>query len=462
MQAKAQSEQNFAAEARATIRLAIPLILGQVANVAMVFVDTLFAGRLSALDLAAVAIGGTVWSSINFLVVGTLLAVPAFISQYDGAGQRQRMGVFVRQALWVGVALSGVVMAIARNAEPLLTWIGIEDDVVPLAGAYLDAISLGAPALAGFFLFRFVSEGLGLTRPGMYVGILGLLLNIPADYVFMYGKLGLPAMGAAGCGYATALVLCAQCVTLVVLFVRGKDYRFLNVFGRFDPPRLKRIREILVVGLPIGSAIFLESSMFLAATLLMGSLGTVAVAGHQIALNFSALAFMVPLGMSMAITVRVGNAAGRKDFALARFRGFTGLKVILGIQTVSAMIMLLFPEAIARIYTTNEEVIAVAVTLLFYAALFQFSDGLQVAAAGALRGIKDTRRPLVYMILAYWVAGIPLSYFLGIHIGKQGAGIWIGLIAGLSVAALTLNLRFGRLTLAWIRNPGTRNRTRGT
>ena len=212
----------------------------------------------------------------------------------------------------------------------------------------------------------------------------------------------------------------------------------MRLFKQFKTPDIRQLAGIFKLGLPIGFSIFIESSMFMVATLLMGTLGTVAIAGHQIAINFTALTFMVPLGLSMAITVRVGNAVGRGDLAEARFRGLTGLRLTLITQLISAGIMVIFPAAIAAIYTTDQQVAAIAISLLFYAAIFQLSDGFQVAAAGALRGIKDTRVPLVFMILAYWIVGIPLSYQLGIRMGHQGAGIWIGLIVGLSVAAIAL------------------------
>ncbi len=436
----------FRTEAKLTIRLATPLVIGQATSVAMVFVDTLFAGRLGAEELAAVAIGATIWSTCNLLVLGTLLAVPAFVSQFDGAEERHRIGPFVRQVAWVVLLMAGLVIAVVRNTEPILAAIGIPETVRPLAGEYLRAISYGAPFYAGFFLLRFVSEGVGLMRPAMVLGLSGLALNAVADWVFMYGKFGFPAMGAEGCGYATALVLCFQCVAIALYVARGRNYSDLRIFGQIDRPRLASAAEILRVGLPIGIAVFVESSLFLVATMLMGSLGTVAIAGHQIAINFSALMFMVPLGFSFAITVRVGNAAGRGDWAAVRFRGLTGLSLILITQTLTASLMLLFRGPIASIYSTDPAVLAVAVQLLLFGAIFQFSDGLQIAAAGALRGIKDTRVPLFIMIFAYWIVGIPLSWWLGIHLGGEGAGIWVGLIVGLTIAAAALTWRFVRLT----------------
>lgn len=439
-------KQAFKTEARHTLHLALPLMIGQASGVAMGFVDTLMAGRLSTVDLAAVAIGSTVWSSLSLFVIGTLLAIPPMVSHYDGAGEREKVGPFVRQATWVALLLAILVLLISRQLEPLLQLIGIEAEVVPQAGLYLDAISWGAPGLGGFLVLRFMSDGLGNSRPFMYIGLLGLLLNIPADYVFMYGKLGLPAMGARGCGYATALVLWMQFCAMSLYVHFSQRYRFLELFKRWQAPRLERIAEILKLGLPIGFSIFIEASMFLVATLLMGTLGTVAIAGHQIALNFTALIFMVPLGMSMAISVRVGNAMGRGDLAEARFRGLTGFRLTLITQMASAMILVLFPGTVAAIYTTDPQVIEIAVSLMFYAAIFQLSDGFQVAAAGALRGIKDTRIPLVFMVLAYWIVGIPLCYLLGIRMGHQGAGIWIGLIVGLSIAAIALMSRFHLMT----------------
>ncbi len=434
--------QRFADEARATIRLGTPLIIGQLSAVGMGFVDTLFAGRLSALDLAAVAIGSVVWSSLNLFIIGTMLAIPAFISQYDGAGEQDKMAPFTRQAAWLGLLLATVVFFLVRNAEPILTALKVEAEVIPPAVAYLKAVSWGAPFWAMFLVLRFLSEGLGRTKPTMYFGLFALLLNIPADYILMYGKFGLPALGAEGCGAATALVLAVQALLMLTYVARHRAYRFLGLFSTWEWPRSDKLWELVTVGIPIGAMIFVESSLFLAASLLMGRLGTFELAGHQVALNFAALMFMIPLGLSMAITVRVGNAVGRRDLAEARFRGWSGIVLALTTQIASALIIFLFPRQIAAIYTSDPQVSAVAVSLLFFAAIFQLSDGLQAAAAGVLRGLKDTKWPMIMVIVAYWLVGLPLSYGLGIAGGYRGPGIWVGLLGGLTVAALALIGRF--------------------
>jgi len=434
--------ERFAAEAAATIKLATPLIIGQISSVAMGFTDTLFAGRLSALDLAAVAIGSVVWSSLNLFIIGTMLAVPAFIAEYDGAGQRDKMASFTRQATWLGLGLAILVFFLVRNIEPLLHWLQVEAEVIPPAVDYLRAVSWGAPFWAAFLVLRFLSEGLGRTRPTMYFGLFAMLLNVPADYVLMYGKLGFAPLGAEGCGVATALVLAVQALLMILYVGRHNSYRFLALFTHWEWPRFDKLWELMRVGIPIGATIFVESSLFLAASLLMGRLGTIELAGHQIALNFAALVFMIPLGLGMAITVRVGNAVGRGDLPEARFRGWSGIGLALITQILSALVIFLFPKQIAALYTSDPKVATVAVSLLFFAAVFQLSDGLQAAAAGALRGLKDTQWPMLMVVFAYWAVGLPLSYGLGIIGGRGGAGIWVGLLAGLTVAAIALIARF--------------------
>ncbi|MEM7704154.1 MAG: MATE family efflux transporter [Pseudomonadota bacterium] len=426
--------------------LALPLIIGQLSNVGMSFIDALMAGRLSAEALAAVAIGGTLWNSFTIFLIGTLLAVPALISQLDGAGRRGRMGRLIRQALWLAVCLGVSITVLLHPVAPLLSLVGLEPAVLDQAVEYVRAISWGAPFLGVYLVLRYFSDGLGLTRPTMYIGLAGMLLNIPADYVLMFGAFGIEGMGARGTGYATALVLAFQCTTMAVVVLRGRAYAEVGVFSRFERPAWRRISQILRLGLPVGAAIFVESSMFVAATLLMGSLGTMTLAGHQVALNFSGLMFMIPLGLGLAITVRVGNAAGRGDLPEARFRGIAGLSVVLCTQVFSATVIWLFPEQIAGLYTQDVAVANIAVTLLFFSAIFQLSDGIQVAAAAALRGLKDTTIPMIIMIGSYWMVGIPLSYYLGIIAGRSGSGIWIGLITGLTVAAVALTLRFFGLT----------------
>lgn len=448
MSASAQAP-DLPAEIRRTLLLAGPLIIGQVTSYAMTFVDTLMAGRLGALDLGAVAIGSSIWAAGMVFVVGLMMAVSAAVSQLDGAGRRGLAGELTRQALWLALMVSAVLFFMMRRGDWVMGVIGVEPDVAALAHRYLLAISWGMPALAGMFVLRFFSEGTGHTRPTMYIGVMGIFFNVPLNYVLMFGKLGVPPLGAEGCGWASAIVLWLQLVMMAGWVQWRPYYRPFGVFERFSGPHWRELRALLVLGLPIGVMVFLEASLFIASALAIGTLGALPVAGHQVAINFSGLIFMVPLGLSGAITVRVGNAVGRRDRAGARRAGLVGMGIALAFGGFASIMVVLFPELIARLYTPDPEVVALAASLLFFAAVFQLADCLQVSAAGALRGLKDTRVPMLYCVLAYWLIGMTVGWWLTFRQDWGPAGMWCGIIAGLTVAAFLLGGRFLRITASW-------------
>jgi MATE family multidrug resistance protein len=374
------------------------------------------------------------------------MAVPPAVAQLVGAERRSEIGPVVRQALWIGLGLALLAMAVLRGLEPLLLFLNVEAEIVPGVMGYLRGIAWGMPALCGYHILRYLSDGLSLTRPAMYLGVAGIPLNVAGNYALMFGNWGFPQLGAAGCGYATAIVLWAQLAGMATLVALGRSYRSVRLFERWEAPDPGRIAELLWIGVPIGVAIFIEASLFASVSLLLGSLGTLTVAGHQVAINFVSLTFMIPLGLSMAITVRVGTAEGRGDRAGVRLAGWVGIALALCAQVVSATAMLVFPRWIASIYTPDPEVIAIAVKLFIVAAIFQLSDGLQVSSAGALRGLKDTRVPMVITVIAYWIIGLPLGWYLGFRAGIGAVGMWTGLIAGLTIAAVLLTARFYRLS----------------
>ncbi len=430
---------------RRTLLLATPLVLGQLAALAINFVDTIMAGRLNALTLAAVAIGGAVWSAGLLFIIGVLMAVPPHVSRLDGAGRSRDVGAFIHQTLYLAMGLAVLFFVYLRNAEPLLRLMQVDPEIIPPALGYLDAIAWSTPGLCGFLLLRMLSEGLSQPRPVMYFGLLGLLINIPANYVLMFGHLGFPRMGAVGCGYASAITLWLQ-LGGILLYVRWKPvFRSTGLFQRPARPDPQQLLQLLKLGLPIGGTVFVEGSLFATAALLLGSLGTVTTAAHQAAINYAGLMFMIPLGVGMAMTVRIGNALGRQDPAAARLAGRAGFSMVLLTQLGSAGFMLAFPDLIASIYTNDLQVHGLIVQLLFLAAIFQLPDGFQASAAGALRGYKDTRMPMLITVIAYWLVGLPLGWGLGIHLGYGAKGMWVGLIAGLSIAATLLLLRYRRL-----------------
>jgi MATE family multidrug resistance protein len=260
----------------------------------------------------------------------------------------------------------------------------------------------------------------------------------------MYGKLGFPALGAVGCGFATSAVFWLQLLLLLAYISRGKHYKPYKLFERLERPDWATLRDLLKVGLPIAVMIFVEGSLFVGAALFIGRLGAIPAAAHLVAINFAALTFMVPLGIATAVTVRVGNALGRGEPRAARYAGISGLAIVLAFASLSSTIMLVFPEGIVALYTDEEGVRSVAIQLLFLAAIFQFSDGIQVGAAGGLRGLKDTTVPMFYSVVAYWIVGMTIGYQLTFSYGLGPRGMWIGMIAGLTVGAFLLSGRFWR------------------
>ncbi len=433
-------------EIRRTLILAGPLVVGQLTNFGMNFVDTVMAGRLGALDLGAIAVGSSIWAAGFLFVLGVLLAVSATVSQLDGARRRKQAGEFTRQALWLSLVLSLLLFLAVRGSGALMGWIGVDEEVASLSLRYLQAISWGAPALCALLVLRFFSEGTGYTRPTMYIGLLGIAVNIPLNYVLMFGKLGMPAMGAVGCGWATAIVFWLQLLALAVWIGWRPRYRPYGLYERLSWPNRVEIGALLKLGLPIGIMIFLEGGLFVGTALLIGTLGPLPVAAHQVAMNYAGLMYMVPVGLSGAITVRVGNSIGRGDPEGARRAGQVGMGIALAFGLTSAAIMLLFPEWIVAMYTSDPEVATLAVSLLFLAGIFQLADALQGSAAGALRGLKDSRVPMVYCVIAYWVIGLPLGGYLTFSADFGPAGMWIGIIVGLTLAALMLSTRFHRIS----------------
>lgn len=436
-------------EWRALFQLAIPIVIAQLAHSAMGFVDTMMAGRVSPVDLAAVALGNSIWMPIFLFMSGVLMATTARVSRAFGAGKHGQIGPLVRQALWLGFALGSSLGLLMWNAKPLLYWLGIDEQLVEPAMGYLRAVACGFPAVALYTVLRCYSDALGRTRPSMLIGLIGLLINIPANYVLIYGKLGLPAMGGVGCGWATALVMVFMMLAMLWWVHWAPHYQRHRVFSRWSKPRWRSQAGLLELGLPIGVSIFAEASIFSIIALLIGGLGASTVAGHQIALNFSSLVFMLPYSLGMATTVRVGQNLGAGQPANAAFAAWVAMATALLVACVSASYMTLLRTPIASIYTTDPAVLAIAAHLIIYAAVFQFSDAVQVTAAGALRGYQDTRVTMLITLASYWGVGLPVGYTLGltdVFGPAQGpAGLWQGLIAGLTCAALLLGWRLRKM-----------------
>jgi MATE family multidrug resistance protein len=428
-------------ELKATFVLALPLVLGQVAAMFMGVVDSMLAGHHGLRTLAAVTVGSSVWNVALIACIGLLLAIPPSVAQLTGAGRRRDVAALFHQALWIALAM-GLLLAIATWYSPrLLEAIGIVPEIRPLAAGFLRAVAFGAPAMALFFCLRYLAEGLAHSKPGMFAGFGGLALLVPLGYSLMFGAGPIPGMGATGLGLATALILWAQALGLGWYLWRAPAFADLGLFARFERPHWPAIRGLLALGLPMGVTIFMEGSLFVATALLIGRLGAVDVAAHQIAINIASVCFMLPLGIAMATTVRVGQAAGAQDHEGVRRAAWAGFGLGALTQAAAAALLLFGGGWISRLYTDDAGVAALAVLLMRYAAVFQLPDGVQVLSNGVLRGLKDTRVPMLVTVCAYWGVGLPLGAWFGLHLGERAPGLWMGLILGLVVAALGLAWR---------------------
>ncbi len=435
-------------EIRDLLRLATPIIANNIALAGMSFTDTVMAGRISARDLAAVSVGNAVFFSLFLFGLGNLMAMSPITAQSTGAARHHEVGGLMRQCLWLSQGLALLLIAGLLNAEPVLAAIGISSDFRGLSADYIAALCWGLPAIFAYLVLRFTSEGLGHTRPIAFVAIAALIFNVFANYVLMYGKLGFPALGAVGCGYATALTDWGM-LGLMLWYVTRTNrslYAPLRLFERLDWPDFARLREILRLGMPIGIGVLAEVGLFSAAALLMGRLGTAAAGAHGVAINYAATMFMVPLGIQSAILARVGQKTGRADHAGARFTGLTGIGLCASVMFVSAVVLVLFAKWIVGFYTSDETVYEIALGLLLMAAIFQVSDGIQVAAMGALRGLKDTTVPMIVSVFAYWGVGFPLAWYTVVVQERGPNWVWGSLVAGLTVAAVLLVSRFLRIT----------------
>ncbi len=430
-------------EFRALLKLAGPLIINNLAIASIHFADAVMAGRLGARTLAAVAVGGSVWMLGFTFCLGVLMSVSPIVSRLYGAGDLASAGRYVRQAFWLSQIL-GITIAVLAIllVRPVLTFIGIDPGFRDMTVGYVQAIMLGMPAMGIFLVCRFTTEGIGETLPIMFASLLALVCNVFGNWVFMYGNLGVPAMGAVGSGLAGAISVWIMAITLGLHILRGSRYRPLKIFSVFETIRLPAMRELLALGLPIAATITAESGLFSAVAILTGTISAEIAAAHQIAINFASTTFMIPLALSSATTVRVGHALGAGDYAGARLRGWIGIGSCGVFMLAAATFMLLFRDVVVALYTNDVSVRDIAVSMLLMAAIFQVADGIQIGAAGALRGYKDARVSMVINTFAYWVLAFPLAYLAAVTYRAPPQYIWGGFVVGLVVAASLLSLRY--------------------
>ncbi len=422
--------------------LGMPLVANNLATIGMGVTDTVMAGQLGGDALAAVAIGNTLWYTAQLAGMGVLMAISPLVAHALGANQIERIGGLLRQSFWIALCLGIAGLLLLNNSAPFFLAVGVDPEIVPTSARYLSAIAWGLPAMFGYLSLRYMSEGMGHTRPLMYFAFLGLVVNAAGNYVLMYGKLGFPAMGAVGCGVATSITTFIVFLTCLVYVRRSSRYKVVELKPLIQSPRWPAIREILVLGVPISASALAESTFFHATALIMAALGTAIVAAHQVALSYAATMFMIPLALHSATTVRVGHLLGRGLPQDARKAGMAGIWLSTGFMVVSALVMYLGRYAIAGFYTTDPAVIELAASLLVMAAVFQLPDGVNIATMGALRGYRDARIPLYLAAFASWGVGFPLAWYLAFRTAEGPVGVWFAIVISLVLSSVLQMWRF--------------------
>lgn len=427
------------AEFQGVVSLALPVVMVQVGMMAMGVVDTIMVGHYAARDLAAVALGNLYFFTAIVFPMGLLMSLDPVVSQAVGAKDEAAVGRALQRGGVLAFILGIPAMIFLWPGESFLVLLNQPDEVAPVAAGYARAAIPGIFPFLGFIVFRQTLQAMGRMAPIVLTILLANLANLFFNWTFIYGNLGFPEMGAVGSGWASSLGR-----WLMVLALLGFSWPILGPHlrplrpGVFQPrPLLRMVR----LGAPIGIQMSLEYGAFGATGILMGWLGTVAMAGHQVALNLASLTFMVPLGVSQASSILVGQGVGGEDLPRARRAAGAGLLLGVAFMSLTAALFLSLPELFAQVYTSEAPVLALAVTLIPLAGIFQVFDGLQVVSSGILRGIGDTRTPMILNLLGFWCIGMPVGIWLGFRTTLGPVGLWWGLVLGLSSVSLLLLAR---------------------
>ncbi|MGY3569817.1 MATE family efflux transporter [Vibrio paucivorans] len=432
-------------EASNLIKLATPVLIASIAQTGMSFVDTVMAGGVSATDMAAVSIAASIWLPSILFGVGLLMALVPVVAQLNGSGRQVKIPFEIHQGITLALLISFPIVGVLMQTQNIMGLMDVEPLMAEKTNGYMDAVMYAVPAFLLFQTLRSLTDGLSMTKPAMVIGFIGLLINIPLNWIFVYGKFGAPALGGVGCGVATAIVYWVMFFLMLGYVLTSKRIAHINVFSQFHRPQFKAVKRLFKLGFPVAASIFFEVTLFAVVALLVAPLGPLIVAAHQVAINFSSLVFMLPMSIGAAVSIRVGHKLGEESIEGAKIASHVGIMVGLGAAMFTAVLTLIFSEQIARLYTDNGAVIALAVQLLVFAAVYQCTDAIQVVAAGALRGYKDMTAIFNRTFIAYWILGLPTGYILGMTdwvVEPMGAhGFWIGFIVGLSSAALMLGIR---------------------
>lgn len=420
----------------------IPILITQISMYAMTFFDVMMSGQYSTQDVAGVSIGSSLWTPVYTGLSGILIALTPVVSQLVGSRQSKSVSYSVMQAIYLAVALALIILIIgAFSLNPVLNAMDLEDSVHMVAHDYLIALSLGIIPLFIYNALRAFIDALGQTRISMIITLCALPVNVLFNYLLIYGKFGFPELGGVGSGYATAITYWLIALVAILVVIKINPFSTYQVFTEFFRVSWKEWKALLLIGVPIGLAIFFETSIFSAVTLLMSKYDTVTIASHQIAMNFASLLYMIPLSISMALTIVIGFEIGAARYKDAKEYSWIGISMALTMSLVLSTILFLFREPVAFLYTKDHEVMMLTSHFLIYAIFFQISDALQAPIQGILRGYKDVNVTFAMSLVSYWILGLPIGYFFAKFTDMGAFGYWIGLISGLALGAIGLAAR---------------------
>jgi MATE family, multidrug efflux pump len=427
---------------RQTLNLATPIVIGQLGHMMMGVVDSIMVGKIGAAPLAAASISNGIFIIILILGYGISMAISPLVAKYHGSKEFEKCGIVLRQGLLVNVTTSIILFAVLFVIADVIALLNQPQEIVEQAIKYTKTLGWSMIPVMLFQTYRQYAEGLSIMRPAMVVTLSANVINIFTNWVFIFGNLGMPAFGLVGAGIATFFSRIYMAIALIWYISSSKRFKPFDPTLHFKKIDWSMMKKILAIGLPSGFQYFFEVSAFAGSSIIIGWIGTNALAAHQIALNLASITYMFALGISAAATVRVSNAVGFKSIDKIRNAGFSAILMGATVMGFFGIMFVIFRYVFPSFYIADVNVIQIAASLLIIAAFFQIFDGTQAVGLGILRGIADVKAPTVITFLAYWVVGLPVGYILGFHFDMGVQGVWIGLSIALAISALSLSFRF--------------------
>ncbi|HMN48303.1 MAG TPA: MATE family efflux transporter [Ignavibacteriaceae bacterium] len=429
-------------EVLSTLSLAYPVMISQLGIIMMGVVDSIMVGRLGPVPLAAASLGNSLVFIILIIGLGSSTVLSPLIAILIGGKRYPEAGVYFRQSLIVNVALAIIMIVIILFGAKFIRYLNQPPEVIEYAIIYMSIVALSALPLMIYQTYKHFIEGLSIMKPAMIIAILANIINIFANWILIFGKLGFPKLGLAGAAWATFASRVFMMIVIMIYVMRNQKFKQFDVTFHFKGINVPLIKKIVSLGLPSGFQSFFEVGAFSFAVVMIGWIGANELAAHQIAINLASISFMVVLGISQASSIRVGNAMGEKQIASVRRAGFTGIFLGASMMFCAGVTFIVLNKFLPTLYIDDKAVIEIASRLIIIAALFQLSDGTQAVGIGILRGLTDIKGPTIITFLAYWVISLPIAYLLGFTFGLGVEGIWVGLLIGLTASAVMLTFRF--------------------